>query len=151
MSATLRVTDFTANRTLFPTPPPVITITTRQHPVTIHFNRRTPTDYLGEAFKKVSKIHTRLPPGGVLVFLTGQQEIQGLCRKLEKKFGKKALDERKKRRETARAQAGGWRHLKEREEREETERAAKAAAEDMKVRATDGECGTQIPLEGVFD
>ena len=41
---------------------------------------------MGEAFKKVCKIHARLPPGGILVFLTGQGEIQQLCRKLEKKY-----------------------------------------------------------------
>ncbi len=41
---------------------------------------------MNEAFKKVCKIHKRLPPGGVLVFLTGQQEIEGLCRKLKQKF-----------------------------------------------------------------
>lgn len=89
MSATLRVSDFTANPTLFPTPPPIIHIGARQHPVTTHFNRRTVGDYVTEAYKKVCKIHARLPPGGVLVFLTGQAEIQALCRKLEKKYGKK--------------------------------------------------------------
>jgi ATP-dependent RNA helicase DHX37/DHR1 len=89
MSATLRVSDFTSNPTLFPTPPPVIHIAARQHPVTIHFNRHTVGDYVAEAYKKVCKIHARLPPGGVLVFLTGQSEIQALCRKLEKKYGNK--------------------------------------------------------------
>lgn len=133
MSATLRVTDFSSNTTLFPTPPPVITIATRQHPVTVHFNRRTPTDYLGEAFKKVSKIHSRLPPGGILVFLTGQGEIQSLCRKLEKKFGKKAIDERAKRRQKERERAGGWRATKEVQESDAVDKS-----QDMKVVATDG-------------
>jgi ATP-dependent RNA helicase DHX37/DHR1 len=53
MSATLRVEDFVKNSTLFPVSPPVINIDSRQYPVTIHFNKRTPTDYLEEAFKKV--------------------------------------------------------------------------------------------------
>jgi ATP-dependent RNA helicase DHX37/DHR1 len=88
MSATLRVDDFTANSTLFPTPPPVIHITARQHPVTVHFSRRTVSDYVTEAYKKVCKIHARLPPGGILVFMTGQSEIMGLCRKLEAKYAK---------------------------------------------------------------
>lgn len=88
MSATLRVSDFAQNPTLFPTPPPVIHIGARQHPVTMHFSRRTNSDYVGEAFKKVCKIHSRLPPGAILVFLTGQSEIMGLCRKLEKKYAK---------------------------------------------------------------
>ena len=54
MSATLRVTDFTENTALFPTPPPVISATSRQHPVTVHFSKQTELyDYLGETFKKV--------------------------------------------------------------------------------------------------
>ncbi|BEJ13137.1 hypothetical protein CspHIS471_0303110 [Cutaneotrichosporon sp. HIS471] len=89
MSATLRVADFAENATLFATPPPVIHIGARQHPVTVHFSRRTVSDYVGEAYKKVSKIHSRLPAGTILVFLTGQSEIMGLCRKLEAKFGDK--------------------------------------------------------------
>lgn len=91
MSATLRVADFAENTTLFSTPPPIIHIGARQHPVTIHFSRRTVSDYVGEAYKKVCKIHSRLPPGTILVFLTGQSEIMGLCRRLESKYGDKAL------------------------------------------------------------
>lgn len=98
MSATLRVSDFTSNQTLFPSPPPVINVSARQHPVTIHFNRRTPRDYVKEAIKKTTKIHCRLPPGGILVFLTGQNEIRGVCGKLEGRFGKRALEERIRRR-----------------------------------------------------
>jgi len=87
MSATLRVTDFTLNKALFDTPPPVIKVDARQYPVSIHFNKRTPElDYVDEAYKKISKIHKRLPAGGILVFLTGQQEIVNLCKKLRKRF-----------------------------------------------------------------
>jgi ATP-dependent RNA helicase DHX37/DHR1 len=100
MSATLRVADFAENKTLFPSPPPIINVPARQHPVTIHFNRRTPSDYVAEAVKKASKIHSRLPPGGILIFLTGQNEITGVCRKLEAKYGKKALEEKRCRRGT---------------------------------------------------
>lgn len=42
------------------------------------------TDYIGEAYKKVLAIHKRLPPGGILVFVTGQREVEDLCRKLRK-------------------------------------------------------------------
>ncbi|KAK0464536.1 P-loop containing nucleoside triphosphate hydrolase protein [Desarmillaria tabescens] len=98
MSATLRVSDFAENKTLFPKSPPVINVAARQHPVTVHFNRRTVADYVTEAIKKTTKIHTRLPPGGILIFLTGQNEIQGVCRKLESRFGQKALQEKRKRR-----------------------------------------------------
>ncbi|KAF9013392.1 P-loop containing nucleoside triphosphate hydrolase protein [Cyathus striatus] len=99
MSATLRVSDFAENKTLFSVQPPVINVAARQHPVTIHFSRRTSSDYISEAVKKASKIHARLPPGGILIFLTGQNEITGVCRRLEAKFGRRALEEKSKRKE----------------------------------------------------
>ncbi|XP_019394482.1 PREDICTED: probable ATP-dependent RNA helicase DHX37 [Crocodylus porosus] len=87
MSATLRVEDFTENKRLFSAPPPVIQVDARQFPVTVHFNKRTPfDDYSGECFRKVCKIHRMLPPGGILVFLTGQAEVHSLCRRLRKAF-----------------------------------------------------------------
>ncbi|KAK7802339.1 hypothetical protein U0070_025291 [Myodes glareolus] len=87
MSATLRVEDFTQNKRLFTTPPPVIKVESRQFPVTVHFNKRTPLDdYSGECFRKVCKIHRMLPAGGILVFLTGQAEVHALCRRLRKAF-----------------------------------------------------------------
>ena len=89
MSATLRVEDFVANQQLFPVAPPVIKIDTRQFPVTIHFNKRTPTmesEYLEEAYKKACKIHRELPAGGMLIFVTGQQEVLALCRRLRETF-----------------------------------------------------------------
>lgn len=64
MSATLRVEDFTENQKLFRVPPPVVKVDSRQFPVTIHFNKRTPLeDYTGEVFLKTCKIHRMLPPG----------------------------------------------------------------------------------------
>ena len=57
MSATLRVEDFTSNARLFRTPPPCIHVEARQFPVTVHFNKKTPDDFVQEAFKKASKIH----------------------------------------------------------------------------------------------
>lgn len=86
MSATLRVSDFTENKTLFPVVPPVINVNARQFPVAIHFNKKTPIDHVAEAYKKITKIHERLPSGGVLVFLTGQNEINQLCKQLRKRY-----------------------------------------------------------------
>ncbi|KAL9235730.1 hypothetical protein vseg_010469 [Gypsophila vaccaria] len=83
MSATLRVEDFTSGNRIFRETPPVIEIPTRQFSVTRHFAKKTElVDYIGEAYKKVMKIHKRLPPGGILVFATGQREVEDLCRKL---------------------------------------------------------------------
>lgn len=85
----------------------------RQFPVSIHFNKHTREDYLGEAYKKVSpstwphnviidwlcicfsqvcKIHRKLPDGGILVFVTGQQEVHTLCARLKKMFPSKNQD-----------------------------------------------------------
>uniref|UniRef100_H2ZDK9 Activating signal cointegrator 1 complex subunit 3 n=1 Tax=Ciona savignyi TaxID=51511 RepID=H2ZDK9_CIOSA len=95
MSATLRVEDFTKNERLFKVPPPVLKISTRQFPVTVHFSKKTPQNecedglgyaYLDEAFKKICKIHRTLPPGGILVFVTGKQEVHALKRKLTQTF-----------------------------------------------------------------
>jgi len=86
MSATLRVEDFTENRRLFERIPPVIKVESRQFPVSIHFNKHTYADYLAEAYRKVCKIHKSLPDGGILLFVTGQQEVNILCSKLRKAF-----------------------------------------------------------------
>ena len=86
MSATLRVSDFSENSSLFSTPPPVVNVAARQFPVSVHFNRRTPFNYTEEAFRKTCKIHRRLPPGAILIFLTGQQEITQMVKKLRNEF-----------------------------------------------------------------
>jgi len=88
MSATLRVTDFTANKNLFSTPPPVLQAEGRQFTVTTHFARKTHHDYVEELFRKISKGHKKLPPGAFLVFLTGQNEITQLSKKLKEAFGR---------------------------------------------------------------
>jgi ATP-dependent RNA helicase DHX37/DHR1 len=121
MSATLRVTDFTENKQLFKTSPPLINVAARQYPVVTHFNRKTKPDYLTEAYKKVSKIHARLPPGGVLVFLTGQNEITTLCKRLEKRFGGKAINERVQKRKKAATGASKWRLKDEEKDLEDVE------------------------------
>lgn len=86
MSATLRVDDFTENTRLFRVKPPVINVESRQFPVTIHFNKRTEVDYIKESIKKSIKIHTRLPDGGILIFLTGQREVNTVVKKLRQMF-----------------------------------------------------------------
>jgi ATP-dependent RNA helicase DHX37/DHR1 len=40
----------------------------------------------GSDLAQVCQIHRRLPPGGVLVFLTGQREVERLCAKLRTTF-----------------------------------------------------------------
>ncbi|GMH43272.1 hypothetical protein BSKO_11194 [Bryopsis sp. KO-2023] len=87
MSATLRTEDFVKNSKLFPEPPPVINVASRQYPVTVHFSKKTElVDYESAAYRKVRRIHSELPPGGVLVFVTGQREVEYMCKRLRRAF-----------------------------------------------------------------
>ncbi|KAK4506082.1 hypothetical protein PRZ48_004047 [Zasmidium cellare] len=87
MSATLRVADFLMNARLFKSvKPPIVQAEGRQFPVTEHFARRTQRDYVEETVRKVSRGHRKLPPGSILVFLTGQDEIQTVAKKLKEEF-----------------------------------------------------------------
>ncbi|XP_050224905.1 ATP-dependent RNA helicase DEAH13-like [Mercurialis annua] len=82
MSATMRVKDFIS---VFGNPPPIIKVPTRQFPIFEHFSKRTKLDdYVGQAFKKVLSIHKMLPKGGILVFVTGQREVEELRKRLLK-------------------------------------------------------------------
>ena len=94
MSATLRITDFLENSNLFRnSTPPLVQAEGRQYPVNIHFARRTQRDYLEEVFEKVCKGHRKLPPGGFLVFLTGQNEITALAKRLNTAFANSQGDQ----------------------------------------------------------
>ena len=87
MSATLRCADFSENRVLFPSPPPLIHVPARQFPVTVHFARKTElTSYARAAVAKAAQVHRRLPPGGILVFLTGQREVEWAAARLRRTF-----------------------------------------------------------------
>ena len=87
MSATFREGDFIESPKLFNQGiPPTVHAEGRQYPVTMHFSRQTKRDYLEEAFMKISRGHRKLPPGGFLVFLTGQNEIAALSRRLKETF-----------------------------------------------------------------
>lgn len=86
MSATLRISDFRENSRLFSTPPPLISVEGRQFEVQTHWSRKTSHDFVEEAYKKVTRGHRKLPKGGMLVFLTGQQEIRTLAKRLKETF-----------------------------------------------------------------
>ena len=60
----------------------------RQYPVTTHFSKVSKAEYCEAAFKKVCKIHNELPPGDILVFLTGKKEINYLCTRLRIELSK---------------------------------------------------------------
>ncbi|KAF2216579.1 hypothetical protein CERZMDRAFT_33446 [Cercospora zeae-maydis SCOH1-5] len=87
MSATLRVTDFLMNDRLFrKVKPPIIEAEGRQYQVTEHFARKTQRDYVSEMVRKVARGHKKLPPGDMLVFLTGQDDIQTVHKRLKEQL-----------------------------------------------------------------
>lgn len=84
MSATLRTDDFTTNKYLFPNKKiNVVELDSRQFEVSTYMEKKTPIDYVDAAIKKVCKIHSKLSSGGILVFLTGEEEIKYFCSKLQ--------------------------------------------------------------------
>ena len=86
MSATI-ADSFLDNKMLFRSGiPSKVDCEGRQYDVTIHFSRQTRPDFIEDAFRKIVKGHRQLPPGGMLVFLTGQQDITYLMRKLKEKL-----------------------------------------------------------------
>ncbi|KAJ3324624.1 putative ATP-dependent RNA helicase dhx33 [Boothiomyces sp. JEL0866] len=56
----------------------IINIPGRQFPVSIYYAPDKLSDYLDSALTTVFQIHTKQPKGDILVFLTGQEEIENL-------------------------------------------------------------------------
>ncbi|VDL60323.1 unnamed protein product [Hymenolepis diminuta] len=58
---------------------PIFTIPGRAFPVEILYSLEPENDYLDAALNTVMQIHLTEPPGDILVFLTGQEEIDSAC------------------------------------------------------------------------
>ena len=58
---------------------PIFTIPGRTFPVEILYTKEPETDYLDAALITVMQIHLSEPPGDILLFLTGQEEIDTSC------------------------------------------------------------------------
>jgi pre-mRNA-splicing factor ATP-dependent RNA helicase DHX15/PRP43 len=63
---------------------PLIKVPGRLHPVEIFYTQEPERDYLEAAIRTVVQIHSFEPEGDVLVFLTGEEEIEDACRKITK-------------------------------------------------------------------
>ncbi|KAG5229520.1 pre-mRNA-splicing factor ATP-dependent RNA helicase [Salix suchowensis] len=55
---------------------PIFKIPGRRFPVEIHYTKAPEADYLDAAVVTVLQIHVTQPPGDILIFLTGQEEIE---------------------------------------------------------------------------
>ncbi|CCJ29373.1 unnamed protein product [Pneumocystis jirovecii] len=72
---------------------PIFNIPGRRYPVDLHYTQHPEANYLHAAITTIFQIHTTQGKGDILVFLTGQEEIdaatenlQETCRKLGKKI-----------------------------------------------------------------
>lgn len=63
---------------------PIFNVPGRRYPVDIHYTLQPEANYLHAAISTIFQIHTTQPlPGDVLVFLTGQEEIESARDKIE--------------------------------------------------------------------
>lgn len=58
---------------------PILTIPGRTYPVEVMYSREPESDYLDAALTTAMQIHLTEPPGDILLFLTGKEEIDTSC------------------------------------------------------------------------
>ncbi|KAI8904421.1 pre-mRNA-splicing factor ATP-dependent RNA helicase PRP16-like protein [Gorgonomyces haynaldii] len=58
---------------------PIFTIPGRTFPVNVMFSKNPVDDYVDGACKKALQIHLSHPPGDILIFMTGQEDIEVTC------------------------------------------------------------------------
>uniref|UniRef100_A0A8C4N743 RNA helicase n=1 Tax=Eptatretus burgeri TaxID=7764 RepID=A0A8C4N743_EPTBU len=80
-SATLDTTKFS----LYFDDAPIFRIPGRRFPVDIYYTKAPEADYLDACVVSVLQIHVTQPRGDILVFLTGQEEIEACCEMLQEK------------------------------------------------------------------
>jgi pre-mRNA-splicing factor ATP-dependent RNA helicase DHX15/PRP43 len=61
---------------------PLLAVPGRTFPVTIYYTPEPEKDYLEAALRTVLQIHLNETPGDILLFLTGEEEIEDACRKI---------------------------------------------------------------------
>ncbi|KAI9197306.1 pre-mRNA-splicing factor ATP-dependent RNA helicase PRP16-like protein [Polychytrium aggregatum] len=85
----LIVTSATMNAEKFSTffgNAPIFIIPGRTFPVDIMFSRTASEDYVDAAVKQVLAIHLSRPPGDILVFMPGQEDIEITCEVVEERL-----------------------------------------------------------------
>jgi pre-mRNA-splicing factor ATP-dependent RNA helicase DHX15/PRP43 len=78
MSATLDAQKFQA----YFNNAPLLLVPGRTHPVEIYYTSEAEKDYLEASIRTVLQIHATEPAGDILVFLTGEEEIEDACRRI---------------------------------------------------------------------
>ena len=82
MSATLDAVKFQKYFTI-DKPAPLFKVPGRTHPVEIFYTQEPEPDYVEAAIRTVLMIHRAEEPGDILLFLTGEEEIEDACRKIK--------------------------------------------------------------------
>ena len=82
MSATLDALKFQKYFTI-DDPAPLFKVPGRTHPVEIFYTQEPEPDYVEAALRTVLMIHRAEDPGDILLFLTGEEEIEDACRKIK--------------------------------------------------------------------
>lgn len=67
---------------------PIFKIPGRTFKVDVRFAEKTVEDYVDGAIKKAIEIHIKEPPGDILIFMTGQEDIEATCLLLAEKISK---------------------------------------------------------------
>ena len=62
---------------------PLLAVPGRTHPVEIFYTPEPERDYLEASLRTVLQIHASEPEGDILLFLTGEEEIEDACRKIK--------------------------------------------------------------------
>lgn len=65
---------------------PTYTIPGRTFPVEMFHSKSPCEDYVDSAVKQVLQIHLSLPPGDILVFMTGQEDIEITCQVVQERL-----------------------------------------------------------------
>ena len=67
---------------------PIFRIPGRRYPVTTYYTKAPEADYIEATVVSVMQIHVTQPLGDILVFLTGQEEIEKVCEDLTERVRK---------------------------------------------------------------
>jgi pre-mRNA-splicing factor ATP-dependent RNA helicase DHX15/PRP43 len=62
---------------------PLFKVPGRTHPVEVFYTQEPEPDYVEAAIRTVLMIHRAEEPGDILIFLTGEEEIEDACRKIK--------------------------------------------------------------------
>ena len=65
---------------------PVFTSPGRTFPVDVLFSKTPQEDYVDAAVKQAIAVHLSHPPGDILIFMTGQEEIEATCYSLQERL-----------------------------------------------------------------